>query len=119
MSRTFLRGDVVLADLGKARGSVQAGIRPCVIVSNDTGNRVSQIVIVAPITRQDGNYYMPTHVDLGNVPFLDVRSTVLTEQIITIDQKYIIEKMGSLSDVLMTKIEQSLRVAVSRKEMEL
>ena len=36
------RYDIVQADLGKAVGSEQAGIRPVLIVQNDQGNKFSK-----------------------------------------------------------------------------
>lgn len=44
------RGDVYLADLSPVQGSEQGGVRPVVIIQNDTGNKYSPTVIVAAIT---------------------------------------------------------------------
>ncbi len=43
------RGDVYLADLSPVQGSEQGGVRPVVIIQNDTGNKYSPTVIVAAI----------------------------------------------------------------------
>lgn len=34
------RGDVYLADLSPVQGSEQGGVRPVVIIQNDTGNNI-------------------------------------------------------------------------------
>ena len=39
------RGDIIMCDLGKREGSVQSGIRPCVVVSNNYGNKYSNILL--------------------------------------------------------------------------
>ena len=39
-----------MADLDPCIGSEQGGIRPVVIIQNNTGNRFSTTTIVAPIT---------------------------------------------------------------------
>ena len=44
------RGDIFYADLRPVIGSEQGGIRPVLIIQNDTGNRHSPTVIVAAIT---------------------------------------------------------------------
>lgn len=44
------RGDIVLVDLGIHENSIQSGIRPCVIVSNDKANRYSPVFTVVPLT---------------------------------------------------------------------
>ena len=41
------RGDIFYADLSPVVGSEQGGVRPVLIVQNDTGNRHSPTVIAA------------------------------------------------------------------------
>ena len=48
------RGDIYFADLSPVVGSEQGGMRPVLIVQNDTGNRHSPTVIAAAITSQMG-----------------------------------------------------------------
>ena len=48
--RTVIRGDLFYADLSPVKGSEQGGIRPVLVIQNDTGNRHSPTVIVAAIT---------------------------------------------------------------------
>ena len=49
MNRTYLRGDMYYADLGRGIGSEQEGYRPVLILQNNTGNKYSPTVIVAAI----------------------------------------------------------------------
>ncbi|MDY4105058.1 MAG: type II toxin-antitoxin system PemK/MazF family toxin, partial [Oscillospiraceae bacterium] len=44
------RGDIFYADLSPVVGSEQGGMRPVLIVQNDTGNKHSPTVIAAAIT---------------------------------------------------------------------
>lgn len=48
------RGDIYYADLSPVVGSEQGGMRPVLIIQNDTGNRHSPTVIAAAITSQTG-----------------------------------------------------------------
>ena len=48
--KLVLRGDLYYADLSPVIGSEQGGLRPVLIVQNNTGNRHSPTVIVAAIT---------------------------------------------------------------------
>ena len=41
MNRTYLRGDMYYADLGRGVGSEQEGYRPVLIIQNNTGNKYS------------------------------------------------------------------------------
>ena len=50
MERTIKRGDIFYADLNPVVGSEQGGIRPVLVISNNTGNRYSPTIIIAPIT---------------------------------------------------------------------
>ena len=45
----FKQGDIVFCDLGKGEPSEQGGIRPCLIIQNDIGNKYSPTTLVAPI----------------------------------------------------------------------
>lgn len=58
------RGDVYLADLSPVQGSEQGGVRPVVIIQNDTGNKYSPTVIVAAITGRINKAKIPTHVEI-------------------------------------------------------
>ncbi|ERH13529.1 MAG: growth inhibitor [halophilic archaeon J07HB67] len=44
------RGDVVIVELSPTKGSEQRGVRPCLVVQNDVGNRYAPTTIVAPFT---------------------------------------------------------------------
>ena len=48
-----------MADLDPCIGSEQGGIRPVVIIQNNTGNRFSTTTIVAPITTKSAIYISP------------------------------------------------------------
>ena len=44
------RGDIIIADLGQHETSIQSGIRPCVVMSNNMANRHSPVITVVPLT---------------------------------------------------------------------
>ena len=44
------RGEVWLVDFSTGRGSKQKGVRPAVVIQNDTGNLYSATTIVAAMT---------------------------------------------------------------------
>ncbi|MFC4782781.1 type II toxin-antitoxin system PemK/MazF family toxin [Eubacterium multiforme] len=104
------RGDIFYADLGNQDGSEQGGIRPVVIIQNDVGNRYSPTVIVASITSQKKNL-LPVHVNLYNYD-LDKESTILLEQIRTLDKRKIKERIGSLDVDTLKKLNIALGTSV-------
>ena len=46
----YRRGDIYCADLDPVVGSEQGGIRPVIVIQNDTSNRYSPTLIVATVT---------------------------------------------------------------------
>ena len=65
MDNSVKRGDIFYADLSPVVGSEQGGVRPVLIVQNDTGNRHSPTVIAAAITSQTGKARLPTHIEFA------------------------------------------------------
>lgn len=106
------RGDIYYADLSPVVGSEQGGMRPVLIVQNDTGNRHSPTVIAAAITSQINKARLPTHIELEAKTYgLSKDSVVLLEQVRTIDKKRLREHMGRLDDALMGRVDSALAVS--------
>ncbi|OKZ69764.1 MAG: hypothetical protein BHV93_08890 [Clostridiales bacterium 52_15] len=98
VNRKFLRGDIYYANLEPHLGSEQGGIRPVVVVQNNTANCYSPNLIVAPVTSNTAK--KPDHqahvlVD-GNRAFLQP-SMILAESVQTISKGRLIRPMGRLS----------------------
>ncbi|NLV86867.1 MAG: type II toxin-antitoxin system PemK/MazF family toxin [Clostridiales bacterium] len=109
---TVKRGDIYYADLSPVVGSEQGGMRPVLIVQNDTGNKHSPTVIAAAITSQLGKARLPTHIELsGQSCGLSRDSVILLEQIRTIDKSRLRERMGTLSVPLMNEVDNAIVVS--------
>ncbi|MBP3463641.1 MAG: type II toxin-antitoxin system PemK/MazF family toxin [Clostridia bacterium] len=107
------RGDMFYADLSPVVGSEQGGIRPVLIVQNDTGNKYSPTVIAAAITSQIGKNKLPTHIEIDSKGVgLKTDSIVLAEQIRTIDKSRLKEKIGHIDDEqVMGKINSAIGIS--------
>ena len=106
------RGDIYYADLSPVVGSEQGGMRPVLIVQNDTGNRHSPTVIAAAITSQMGKALLPTHIQLqGQSVGLSRDSVILLEQIRTIDKSRLRERMGRLDENTMSAVDSAIAVS--------
>lgn len=56
-------GDIYMTQLDeKAEGSLQSGIRPAIIISNDMANEFSPVITIIPVTSRMGKKKLPTHV---------------------------------------------------------
>lgn len=106
------RGEIYYADLSPVVGSEQGGVRPVLIVQNDVGNRYSPTVIAAAITSQKEKAKLPTHIEINAQSCgLARNSTVLLEQIRTIDKRRLKEKMGTLDEQSMNQINSALSIS--------
>ncbi len=109
---TVKRGDIYYADLSPVVGSEQGGMRPVLIVQNDTGNRHSPTVIAAAITSQTGKARLPTHIEISAQSYgLSRDSVILLEQIRTIDKSRLRERMGKLDEKAMSLVDNAIAVS--------
>lgn len=108
------RGDIFYADLRPVVGSEQGGVRPVMIIQNDTGNKHSPTVICAAITSKMNKAKLPTHVELQASKYGLVKdSVILLEQVRTIDKSRLREKVCRLDKNLLKKIDKALIISLS------
>ncbi len=109
----ILRGDIVVANLEPIIGSEQGGVRPCLILQNNYGNKYSPLTIIAPITSKVHEKEFPTNVFIKKEDSkLDKDSTILLNQIRTIDKTRVIKKISSLDIYLMNKVDRALKISL-------
>ena len=91
VNRKFLRGDIYYANLEPHLGSEQGGIRPVVVVQNNTANCYSPNLIVAPVTsniEKRPDHQAHVLVD-GNRAFLQP-SMILPESMVPVSSVHLI-----------------------------
>lgn len=102
MIKELKRYDVVLVDFGENTiGSEQSGLRPAIVVQNDTGNFFSNCTIVIPLTTRFKNLNQPTHtlIRKGRNKGLIKDSMVLGECLRQISEKRIQKILGKITDI--------------------
>ena len=104
------RGDIFYADLNPVVGSEQGGIRPVLVVQNNVGNRHSPTIVVLPLSTAK-KHYLPTHIHIRGSE-LTKNSTVLAEQIRTIDRYRLKSYVGSVDFELMEKVEKAMKISI-------
>ena len=110
-------GDVFFVDLGECDGtSVQSGMRPALIVSNNSCNKHSDIISIIPLTSQVKTQ-LPTHVVISPNEYngLTEISTVMCEQIISISKSKLKNKMGYFKSYEMKKVDNAIRIQLNIK----
>lgn len=113
MINNIKRGEIYLADLSPTIGSEQGGKRPVIILQNDIGNTFSTTTIVAPLTsHMRFNDILPTHVYIKSRDALEHDSTILLEQIRTIDKTRLIKKITALHINELHKVDECVVISI-------
>lgn len=95
------RGDIYIVDLKVYEGSsIQGGLRPVVVLSNDKNNAHSTVVTIIPLTSKIKRTFLPTHVTITGCG-LRKESQAQAEQIRTINKSDLSDKnyIGHISDM--------------------
>ena len=107
------RGDVTLVNFEPVKGSEQGGVRPSLIIQNDLFNRYSPTTIVAPITSKLFKKEYPTNVLIKKEDSkLSRDSTILLNQVKTIDKSRIMKRIGLLDNFTMNKVDRAIKVSL-------
>lgn len=116
------RGEIYWVEFDPIKGSEQGGLRPALVVQNDTGNRASPTTVVIAITRtvppQPYPFIVVIEPEESGLP---VRSAVNCSQIATIQQagptgrvrpprgEVVVRPIGRLSSAKMAEVEAALK----------
>ena len=116
MSREIQRGEIYWVDWSPGKGSEQSGLRPALIIQNDTGNRSSPTTIVASIsTAPERPYPFIVRFTIAESG-LKQDSAVNLSAILTIDQTCLGDKCGELSKEKMAEIDEAIRRSLALDE---
>ncbi|MEI6731057.1 MAG: type II toxin-antitoxin system PemK/MazF family toxin [archaeon] len=108
------RGDILLVNFEPVRGSEQGKVRPAVVVQNDVFNRFSPLLIVIPLTSKIYTKGYPTNVFVKSEESgLNNDSTILSNQIRTIDKSRVVKKISFLNSELMKKVDMAIKVSLA------
>lgn len=105
------RGEIWLVNFNPGRGSEQKGIRPALIIQNDTGNQYASTTIIAAITTTLKKYPVTVIIDKGKSS-LKEQSMVNLAQVLTIDKERLIKKLGQLGTDKMHEIDEAIKISL-------
>lgn len=110
------RGDILYVDLGTwTKGSIQGGLRPVIVVSNDKVNQYSTVLTIVPLS---GRIYkkrnLPTHVFVSADynSGLDKHSIALCEQVTALPYDKVIAKFGSVNERTLERIIEAVQIQI-------
>lgn len=108
------RREVWWADLEEPRGSEPGFRRPVLVVQSDAFNRsrlrTVLVVVLTSNTRlldAPGNVLLP-----ASTTGLPKDSVANVTQVVTLDEDYLIDRQGQISDTLMADVERGLRLVL-------
>lgn len=106
----MVRGSVVWVALDPARGAKIPKTRPCVVVSRDIANEVSQTITVVPLSSVKGksSERLVQPILHAKVSGLPKDSRALCDQVRTIDKSRIRGTAGVLSTEIVRTIDRGL-----------
>lgn len=113
--REIKRGQIWYCDLSGTVGSEQGGIRPCLIIQNNIGNKYSPTTIIAIITSRKTKANLPTHIWLNSECGLPKESMVECEQVRTVDKARLTKYKGTVSQEVMEEIDKGLKISFAVK----
>jgi mRNA interferase MazF len=112
-----VRGDVFSARLDPTEGSEQAGTRPVVVVSRDSINSNSPVVVIVPVT-DAGNVkrLYPSHAHFSKgTGGLRMDSIAKAEQIRAIQVSRFVGYYGRIDRVALARIEEAIKITLALK----
>ena len=109
------RGEIWWASLGEPRGSAPGYRRPVLVIQSDAFNRSSiGTVTVAAVTSNLHLGDAPGNVRLtARQSKLPRPSIVNLSQVLTVDRRFLTERVGRLPGGLLTEVDAGLRLALS------
>ena len=112
-----VRGDVFGARLDPTEGSEQAGTRPVVVISRDSINANSPVVVIVPLTdAANVKRAYPSHVHMPKgAGGLRMDSVAKAEQIRAIQASRFVGYYGRLDRASLDRIEEAIRITLALK----
>lgn len=107
------RGDIYYVDLNDTVGREESGVRPCLVIQNNKGNKHSPTTIIAPVSSRMEYIALPVHKVINcQSSGLTTASMVFLEQIRVIDKSRLLSKIGYIPLYMMDDIDRAIKVSV-------
>lgn len=100
------RGEIYWTDLEPVRGGEIQKIRPALIVSNDIGNELSQVVMIAPITSKASRIF-PFEV---KIILNGKQGKIVLNQCRAVDKSRLLNKIDLVDSQTMNEVVNAIKV---------
>ena len=115
------RGDIWMVDFGAPEDEYDHklhGIRPVVIVSNDSANRHSTVFHAVPLTSKiHKKTYLLTHIFISSYKAVGLRTNSIAqcEQLCDVNYTDLIEKVGKVSQNQLRQITKGVQIQLGMR----
>ncbi|MDH3445793.1 MAG: type II toxin-antitoxin system PemK/MazF family toxin [Deltaproteobacteria bacterium] len=100
---------MVVVNLDPTIGVEIKKTRPAIVLSNDSINHYSQLIVVVPLTKNTA-HLSPSHTVIPKgVARLTFTSKAVTEQIKAIEKRRVVKRLGNLTPALLVEVERALK----------
>ena len=100
------RGDIYWVNFDPTVGGETKKRRPALVVSNDIGNEMSSVIMVAPITSKvKAVYPFEVKISLGGKP-----GKIMLNQCRAVDKSRLDKKISAIDKEMMSSVEDALKV---------
>ena len=119
--REIRRGDIWMVDFGAPEDEYDHklhGIRPVVIVSNDSANRHSTVFHAVPLTSKiHKKTSLPTHIFISSYKAVGLRTNSIAqcEQLCDVNYTDLIEKVGKVSQNQLRQITKGVQIQLGMR----
>ena len=117
-NKIFKRGEIWLINLGTIetrRGSIQYGVRPCLVISNNRNNLHSGNLTIIPISSASTKIrkMLPTHTLITpETTEIKMDSIIMAEQITVISKDQVMEKLFELDEDILQQVNYTILIQV-------
>ena len=110
MTESIKRGAIILCRFPTSETSVQSGMRPAVVLSNEKANAKSPVITVVPLTGADKKS-LPVHTVIKSTV---KKSIALAEQLTVVDvRSQVIKILGAVTTKEMNDLERAVKVQLA------
>jgi mRNA interferase MazF len=106
------RGEIYLVNFSPARGHEQAGTRPALVIQNDIGNEFAATTIVAAMSMRAVALYESRVTVSARESGLSESSTVLLDQLLTVDMSRLGQRIGRLNTSAMGEVDRAIQYSL-------
>ncbi|MEQ8241599.1 MAG: type II toxin-antitoxin system PemK/MazF family toxin [Cyclobacteriaceae bacterium] len=106
-----MRFEIWLANLNPQRGTEIGKVRPVLIVQTDLFEGLLDSTLICPMTTQLSHSELTKiKIEPSKISGLKIFSWVVMDQVRAVDNKRLIEKIGSLPDTHYERVNRSLKI---------